>query len=229
MISEEQLRIAAKETHAQYIEALLNSGDLYAPHTFSPEFERKMEKLINSIGKRSLRRVLQKVACFFLALIASASVWLSVDAEARSKVFGWVKEVCGELFIYRFQSSSKDEANVSEKEYCITRIPEGYALWSKWLDGEIDYIIYANENGDMLSFAYTQNLANSTWGIDVSMMETLNCSVSGHEAKALVSLADDVSNSVIWTGSDNTAFYISAFLDVEELVKIAESVQPLEK
>ena len=222
MISEEQLRIAAKETHAQYIEELLNSGDFYAPHTFSPEFERKMEKLINSIGKRSLRRVLQKVACFFLALIASASVWLSVDAQARSKVLGWVKEVCGDWLVVHFEGS--EDKSGAEKTYRPSWIPEGYQEYMVSEIGATVVIMYSNEEDKFIEFAYSYEPDDTYWFHDVSGRESVVSEVNKKPAELYISDNPKQANKIMWVSSEGTAFFVSAFLDEDNLIKFAENI-----
>ena len=83
----------------------------------------------------------------------------------------------------------------------------------------------------MLNFDYVQNPDDVYWLFEMEQAQAYRttASVNGQVADVIISNVPEHSNAIIWTLSDNTAFYIGAFLDVEELVKIAESVEPLEK
>ena len=52
--------------------------------------------------------------------------------------------------------------------------------------------------------------------------------VHGNDADLLISTSSEIANCILWSTSDNTAFYISAFLDADDLVRIAESVEKTE-
>ncbi len=229
MISDERLRVAAEESYELYISTLLSRGDYEAPHTFSPEFEAKMEELINSIGKKPKRRVFKKVASFILAVFVCAGTWLAVDAEARSKAFGWVKEMAGDWIVFHYESNGEAQNISNKKNYIPIWIPEGYTEYSVDLETEIAVIVYVNKNGNMLKFEYAQKPEHAHWMINYSQTEQIPSFVNGNPAEVLVSLVPEHSNAIIWKDQDGTGFYISGYLSVENLIKMAESVEFVKK
>ena len=51
--------------------------------------------------------------------------------------------------------------------------------------------------------------------------------VNGFPGELLISHNPETAGGILWTDDNNTAFYISAFLDNEELIKLAESVEKI--
>ena len=110
MISEEALRLAAQRAGQTLTDSLPDPET--CDHEFSPAFEKKMKRLINREQYASVYRGLKRVACFFLAVLLSGSVWLSVDAEARQIVFGWLSEKTEDAQRYFFGDEKTDEEDI---------------------------------------------------------------------------------------------------------------------
>lgn len=145
---------ALRQAAAQTAETLLAS--LPAPsacaHEFSETFLKKTDLLIQKHRRRATaQRVWKRAAAVLLILSLSAATWLSVDAHAREKLFQWVKEAFGSLFVYRI-----DGSNI-EKEYCgyePTWLPEGFVLADRDHSDEFGFDFYYYENtetGQILS------------------------------------------------------------------------------
>lgn len=181
--------------------------------------------------KRKLRpawkTALRRVAAFFLTALVGVSAWLAVDTQAREAFFGWIKEMQDTYFVYRFEGDSNATDDVS---YRPTWLPEGYSEWYVAEEtGGTNHVIYADETGRMLKLAYAQGTDGITWFLDARQSELRTAFVNGIPADLLISNDPQVASSVTWVAEDNTAFYLSAFLNEEELIKLAESVQPTEE
>ena len=111
MISEERLRLAAQEAGRAIAASLPEPEDCQAE--FSPSFERKMKKLIWRADHRGLCLGLKRAACFFLALLLSGGVFLTVNAEARELVFGWISQRAEDAQRYFHQGEPTDSAEPS--------------------------------------------------------------------------------------------------------------------
>lgn len=85
MISEERLRMAA----IQAGKALADSLPEECEHTFSPAFEKKMDRLLRK-SRRGKHWGLKRAALFFLAVCLAGGTWLTVDAQAREDLTGWL-------------------------------------------------------------------------------------------------------------------------------------------
>ena len=62
-------------------------------HEFSPAFEKKIRKLKRRADHPAFYRTMNRVASILLAILIAIGAWISVDAEARAAVVGWVKEI----------------------------------------------------------------------------------------------------------------------------------------
>ena len=79
-LTDDLLRAAAADVRTAMLDALPAPEE--CSHTFSPQFERKMQKLIRQ--QKAGYRLLRQVAAVFFALLIGSSVWLMVDTEARA-------------------------------------------------------------------------------------------------------------------------------------------------
>ena len=95
---------ALQAAATQTAESLLSS--LPAPsacqHVFSELFLKKIDVLLQKRRRRAAaQRMWQRVAVVFLVVLLSAATWLSVDVQAREKLFHWSKEIFENMFVYR--------------------------------------------------------------------------------------------------------------------------------
>ena len=72
MISDERLREAARKVEESMLASLPEPEECEA--TFSPEFERKMEKLLNRADHPIRKRIMKAVACFLLAVLEAVPI-----------------------------------------------------------------------------------------------------------------------------------------------------------
>ena len=143
---------ALQAAASQTAESLLSS--LPAPsscqHVFSELFLKKIDVLLQKRRRRAAaQRMWQRVAVVFLVVLLSAATWLSVDVQAREKLFHWSKETFENMFVYRI-----DGGNI-EKTYCgyePTWLPDGFTLVDRdHSDEHFDYYYYENaETGQIL-------------------------------------------------------------------------------
>ena len=197
------------------------------PHKFSPEFERKIAKLKRKADHPILYSPLYRVASIILAVFIGCGVWLAIEVDARAAFFGWVKEVYRTQFVYRFVGDA--DMNKEPVSYQLTLIPEGYTEFFTEEEPDRVSIVYANETGQFLKFTYSYNPNLTDWFITGSGLTHESTVVNGITADLLISDDPATAPAIVWITPDNTAFTVSGYFTVEELVAIAESVQPIEK
>ena len=225
MISDSMLRSAAKKSCEIYVSRLEAGYDPKAQHKFSPEFEKKIKKLKRKANHPIVYRSLQRIASIILVCLIACSAWLTVDAEARSAFFGWVKEIYETYFVYRFEGNA-DYSN-STVAYRPTWLPEGYTEFYIENTESTAVVSYQNEEGLLLTFQYTHNPNETDWFIDAEHAVIKETTVNGCPAEIL--LADNITTAsvIVWTDEQDSAFYVSAFLGESELIKVAENIQPI--
>ncbi|MBR4057984.1 MAG: DUF4367 domain-containing protein [Oscillospiraceae bacterium] len=226
MITDDMIRTAAARSCERYTDRCIDGCDDAIHHTFSSRFESKLKKLKKKANHPVFSYAMLRVASFLLVILLGTSAWLAVDVEARAAVFGWIKEVYEDLFVYRYDD--KTENPIPESDYRPSWIPDGYTEYFVNDSTELIVVAYTNEAGEMLKFKYVQNPNEISWGIDLTQMEITSAKVNGNAADLLISTSPDIASCILWSTPDNTAFYISAFLDEDDLVRIAESVEKIE-
>lgn len=227
MIWDAMLREAALLSEAAYVRHFESSSATAGVHVFSTEFEKSIVRLKRRTERPLFYRFLRAVASVLLALLFAGSAWLAVDAEARTAFIGWIKDFYGTYFVYRYDDSPLESA--ASVNYQLTWLPTGYTeFFSDEMNGEM-LIVYANEAGQLLKFKYIDSPDAMSWWIDASNVTRKQAAVEGNLADLLLSESLDTASAILWTDADDTAFYISGFLNEDDLIKIAESVRKSKK
>lgn len=84
------LERAAAEFAAAQARALPNPDD--CAHLFSAKFERRTNRLIRRTKHPVLYRTVQSAACLALLILLGFASVLTVSAEARGSVLGWITQ-----------------------------------------------------------------------------------------------------------------------------------------
>ena len=90
MISEEMLKKAAAEADQAIRDSLPAPAE--CEHEFSQSFQRKMRRTFRKAKHPVIYKLPKYAACFVLAVALASGTWLTVDAEARTAFFAWVRE-----------------------------------------------------------------------------------------------------------------------------------------
>ena len=223
MITDEMLREAAEESIRVYVKYLEQGYNPECQHKFSKNFERKMKKLSRKANHPFLYRSLQRIASIILAIALGGIVWLSVDIDARASFFGWIREIYETYIVYRFEGSH--DGNTDPEEYRPIWVPTGYEEFYEDNSGNDFTIIYTNDIGQNLTFSFNKDMTGSVWYVKNTMIATKQVYVNGIVADILLTDNIEDANVIVWVDSQNTAFYISGFLDEADLIRMAESVQ----
>lgn len=217
-----------KQAVAAYVEeemTRLPSDEEIGVHQFSPEFERKMEKLLRH--EHRPHRILlhstgKRVAVLAAVIALLAASMLSVGA-VRESIVSFFTEVYEEFTAIIFDQPEEmgrtyeaDSIDAIE----VTYIPEGFELKSERRDSKEYRLNYSNEAGDIL--VITQRLIEN-YELGINTEENMSEKIRVHDCEGLYVENKDF-GTVIW--SDNKQyFYISGNIQKDEILKIAESFQ----
>ena len=223
LITDEMLKAAAEkssEIFVSYTESDYTPDQDYFP---THEFDRKIKKLYFRANHPYLYRSLHSVASIILAAFIAGTVWLTVNVEARAVFSGWIREVYGTVFAYRY--SGEAGTGAESPHFRLTWIPEGYhEVFSDAAD-DGGSAVYENDAGQYLKFVYITGPDKSSLFVankDIIICET---AVNGHPADYLKSTNLEISPAILWATEDDYLFYISGYLSEDELIKISESIQ----
>ncbi len=222
MITEEMLRAAATASCARYVDGLTAGYDPEDRHVFSPEFEHRMEKLRRRADRAPRRAALQRVAAVLLALLLAGAAWLAVNEEARAAVFGWVRSLTDSYFVYHHEGGGETAAGPGE--YRPTWLPEGYEEYEVNVFADTTTVFYLDSASHVLRFHYAYGQDSSAWFLSTEHAELRECRIGDMYGTLWVSTSEDTGNGITWI-QEEKAFYISGFVDEQDLIKMAESVQ----
>ena len=227
-IREQIFDIVLKEALRESMEREFKKIDemvLDEPHEFSPEFEKKMRKTINSVGRKDrikkyarncVKAVVSAAAVFgivFVVLLTQPSVFAAVQNVFRSVFDKYDKyEFVGEELTFdNFDNSIR-----------LGYIPDGYYL------SEGDYstinvtLFYKNETNEII-FEY--GIANFTSMLHDNEHNTYyEFEYNGTDYHYYESNDKDFESMLLWY-ENGYYFSIYAHLPKDELIKIAENIE----
>ena len=224
MITEEMLREAAEKAGEALTAYYERDYDPNVLLEIPPEFEKKIERLKRRAKHPVFYKTMHRVASIVLAILITGSAWITVDAEARAAVVGWVKEIYETYFVFRHDGITDTVPEFAD--YRPTWLPDGYSEFRVNASETRTVVIYDNEAGEMIRFSFIQNPDETDWFIDVSQAGIKNTTVNGNKADLLIAQNPEEANAIAWI-SDDTAFYVTGFVGENILVRIAESVQAI--
>lgn len=164
-------------------------------------------------------------ACLVLGLCFGA--FLTTNEAASAAFFGWLKEVYELFSVYR--SPNNGDASLEAKEYRLGWIPDGYSDVSVREANGTVLICYTNKENQRIAFIYINDSNSTNLFVDTANVTKHEAEVNGCSADLYISDTPDVSNTIVWINEHNTAMSISAFLDEDELIRLAESVTETER
>lgn len=224
MITDEELRRAAAIAEERLMSSLPEPEDCdFEP---SERFHRRMKGVFQRAEHPVLFWAKRSAACFLLVFFIGSAALLTFSTEARAAFFGWIKNSYDTYFIYQYDG---DPPEVQEGvKYYPTWIPEGY--WEAARDEMEDGFVFQNDEGQLIAFGFAQKTTNSDSSLLLNFGEqgadVHRGTVGEYPAEIYIARSKDEQNAVIWTNEkENTLFYISAFIDEDELIKMAESVE----
>lgn len=198
--------------------------DVADEHEFSPEFEKKMKKLINRRSKpyyKIINTARKRIACVAVVILAASLVTImNVDA---------LRNPLSDFFISIFEKFSIFQP--VEDDTAPEAIEEIYEITYDLDDFEVIY-----EDKDKFSYEisylkddivvnFTQHIKDSAFNVNTENAEISTIDINGHEA---IYFIDNQNYSyLIW---DNGDYIISIGSNVGEntLIDMAKSVQKAE-
>lgn len=226
MITEEMLRSAARKAGEQNTAYYERDFSTEEKHSFPENFEKRIKSKRSTSSYPTLSTVLRRVAVVALVIFLSYGAFSTANAMPREEFYGWANRNIGNYYVLNYDGTSSPD--VEPVKYMLTLIPDGYTLWDYDDSLETVSVMYADENDHLLTFKYVCNPDETTWFIQAEGAEIVSTEINGNYAELLISNDPAHSSAVVWTAEDDTAFFLTGFLDTDELIKVAESVRPVE-
>lgn len=200
-------------------------------HTFSADFEKRMNKLISSFDKKEknisfFRNALTKAAVIILTLCIGAFSLVMISPQARADFKNAVMEFYETHIKFYFVSADETSADLSTYENVSAGyIPQGFTLKEKYDEYEAVGYRYENE-ADSLSYdiyvSLNDGLAVHTDKDKNNVEEIL---ISGRDAYLIAGENDGKPYSTLIITGNKITVTIYGQLTREEIIKVGESLK----
>lgn len=203
--------------------ALLPDDDALAQVTLSPSFHARMRQLL--ARRRRGYYVLfgtaaRRVATIVLAALVSLSV-ITVSVEAwREPVWDFFARMYERFTQVAFADDAQDVSRLEMEKRTPTYLPEGYAEADETELGSLYRVVYKNHNDGYIMF--TQRWKDGfELTLDTESAQYTNITVDGYAGIAYENKGD----VYVAFADDTYAYTFSGATDIDELIKIAESLE----
>lgn len=228
-ISDAMLAAALIKVKSSEIAALPDEAK--AEHIFSRDFEKKMDALISSFGKRDIgtsavKNTLTKAAVIFLTLCIGAFSLIMMNPQARGAFTNAVIEFYENNIKFYFISGEEDSRDFRNYENVYASyIPEGFVLKEKYTEYEAVGYRYENER-DGLSYdifvSLNEGLSVHT---DKNKDNIEGLSISGREAYIIVGENEGKPYSTLIITGNSITVTVYGKLTREEIIRVGESLK----
>lgn len=219
MIHEDKLNIAAAKATMAIIDSLPAPEE--CSHEFTPGFKSKMQRTIRRAKHPVIYNLPKQVACFIIAVIIISSTWLTVDADARTTFFAWIREKYESFIEYRFVG----KPSLGHDNYELTWLPDGYTEIDRLSTGDGCTVIYSN-NIDLIHFAYSNGTDATSLFIGEFSEDIQTIQLENAYAEFYQSRDNNGTNTIVWMSENkDTLFSITASLPKHLMIKLCENVQ----
>lgn len=209
------------ETELKEVDALV----MEEPHEFSTQFEKKVRKLINSIGRKDRIKKYKRIAVMTIVSVAAAFGLIFGGLLTQPEVYAAVQNVFRSVFDkydkYEYVGEELTSENF-DNSIRLGYVPNGYCL-SKGDYSPIDVTLFYKNETDKIIFEY--GIANfTTTSYDNEHSSYSSFILNDVEYHYYESNDNVFNNKLIWY-KDGYEFGIYAHLSKEEIVKIAENLK----
>ena len=208
-------------------ERIINSVPDMPDHIFSERFEKKMKYIIRHKSTGKVRRIPRGK---FIKYIVVAILCAAITACSIEPLREFFKKFFIEIFDTHTLVQSNDYADTPEsitEIYEITNIPQGFELTYKDQLSDIT-TYYVNEYRNNEQFIFFSQSVKSKYQVNVNTENTtmIPIHVNGYEGYLV-----EMTNKEYCISWDNDIyiFTITGNIDKLSLIKMAESVQKVEK
>ena len=208
-------------------------ADLPEAPSFSPKYlawERKFLRSPQAFAQRTLRPMwqttLRSAACFLLVVSLSFASLMAFSPQARAWVASWFTEWHEDHVTYRFTGETLPTEAL--RDWAPTYLPDGY-VQTDFIDlpGVVS-ILYNNDDPTMeIEFSYQLLTEGGGEHLDNERHTPSPITIRGMQGE-FWEATDGSQNFLVWFDEESKhAFLLMSRQPKNELIKIAESVEPI--
>ncbi len=209
-----------KESCKQEIEEFRNDD---REHDFPADFDRKVRKIRNSIGRSKAVKTVVKIVTRTAVTAASIMGIIFGGLLTQPNVSASVKDTIDNIFDGHDRIEFNNYAGKIEESSDITGlgyVPEGYVLASSYVTPQNGVIVYKNGDNKLKLEYYSQNhdmYSNNDYSKYISITQ------NGQEYFYYSDTDYHDTCTLIWN-YNGYSYNLYAKIDVDELIKIAECI-----
>lgn len=223
MIHKDKLSASAAKATMAIIDSLPAPGE--CSHEFTPRFQKKMQRTIRRAKHPIIYNIPKRVACFIIAAIIIGSTWLTVDADARTEIFAWIREKYEEFIEYRFVGKHSSEKE--KTDYELTWLPDGYTEIDRLVTEDGCTIIYSHDVS-LIQFVYSTGADADSLFVGDFNGEVQTIQIGEFIADFYQAQNNSQSSTVVWMSAQkDTLFSITTSLPKNIIIELCKSVQKI--
>lgn len=223
MIHKDKLSASAAKATMAIIDSLPAPGE--CSHEFTPRFQKKMQRTIRRAKHPIIYNIPRRVACFIIAAIIIGSTWLTVDADARTEIFAWIREKYEEFIEYRFVGKPSSEKE--KTDYELTWLPDGYTEIDRLVTEDGCTIIYSHDVS-LIQFVYSTGADADSLFVGDFNGEVQTIQIGEFIADFYQAQNNSQSSTVVWMSAQkDTLFSITTSLPKDIIIELCKSVQKI--
>lgn len=200
-------------------------------HTFSADFEKKMNKLISSFDKNKfnvsiLRNALTKAAVIILTLCIGAFSLIMISPQARADFKNAIMEFYETHIKFYFISSDETSIDFSNYESITAEyIPQGFVMKEKYNEYEAVGYRYEKAEENLAYDIYVSLNDGLAVHTDKDKNNVEEILISGRDAYLISGENEGKSYSTLIITGNKITVTIYGQLDREEIIKVGESLK----
>lgn len=194
------------------------------PHTFSPEFERNMEKLIKQVERKSKMRAAFRyvAAVLVVTLLTGGIIFIGSDSLRASEMSISIREWFANFFTVEDGDHRRKEDGVLFDVSQIGYMPEGFELVEEYSSFILAQYKFAKSSDKYIIIRISKDRA--VLNVDnVGIEQEIRLNDAGYEYTR--THKDNSSEEVLMWRDDNEIYYfLAGTVDVSELVNIMNNI-----
>lgn len=200
-------------------------------HTFSADFERKINKLISSFDKKEksvsfFKNALSKAAVIILSLCIGAFSLIMISPQARADFKNAVMEFYETHIKFYFVTADETSADFSNYENVSAGyIPQGFTLKEKYDEYEAVGYRYENEADGLAYDIYVSLNDGLAVHTDKDKNNVENINVSGRDAYLIAGENEGKPYSTLIITGNKITVTVYGQLNREDIIKVGKSLK----
>lgn len=225
------LKEAVCEYHIEELKAIPSNRELKAAYTLSPEFYRKMDKILTVQNKAMRKHNIVRIIKYAATIMLMIGTITLINEDVRAKIKEIFFEIFEEYGVMTFNSDGENLiSSLEDIEFKLGYVPDGYELKDEFNDANMKNVLYINvDNNEDELFVICSLIFNEVSEIKSDSEEmtyetiTINNKFDGYY---ISSGNNNKENSLIFYNNEvGCSVTIMANLSKEVLIKVAENIE----